>query len=152
MTDNGSSFNSRELKKFCEDWGINNHTSSSHFARSNGLAERCIQTVKNLWRKCLESGTDPYISLLQYRTTYRNKFPSPSELLMMIYLPYRDFVPKIVDSGQIRDLFAEKQRKSAQFYNIGARKLKPVEIGERIYFKRNPSSAWFPGRIYDRSR
>jgi hypothetical protein len=57
-------------------------TSSPHFAQSNGQAERCIQTVKLLLKKAEESGADPYIALLQYRTSLISGLSySPAQLL-----------------------------------------------------------------------
>ena len=54
-------------------------TSSPLYPQSNGQAERGVQTVKNL----LRDSSDPYMALLNYRTT---QFPwcnlSPAELLM----------------------------------------------------------------------
>lgn len=61
VSDNGPSFNSNKFRKFCCDWGIANITSSPYLARPNGLAERSIQTIKNILYKCKDSGTDPYM-------------------------------------------------------------------------------------------
>lgn len=52
ISDNGPPFNSKEFSNFCENWGIDHITSSPYLPRSNGLAERTIQTVKKLLSKC----------------------------------------------------------------------------------------------------
>ena len=51
-SDNGPQYTSVEFKKFLMQYGIRHETSSPGYARSNGLAERMVQTVKNLIRKC----------------------------------------------------------------------------------------------------
>ena len=46
MSDNGRQYDSREFREFADEYGIQIKTSSPRYARSNGLAERCVQTVK----------------------------------------------------------------------------------------------------------
>ena len=79
MSDNGPQFSSREMKEFANTYGFDLVTSSPHYAQSNGLAERTIQTVKRL----LQHSSDPYMALLSFRAT---PIPwcslSPAELLM----------------------------------------------------------------------
>ena len=79
ISDNGPQFASQDFANFAKDYTFQHVTSSPHFAQSNGLAERTVQTVKRLLR---ESG-DPNMAMLTYRST---PFPwcklSPAELLM----------------------------------------------------------------------
>ncbi|XP_046812674.1 uncharacterized protein K02A2.6-like [Lucilia cuprina] len=153
VSDNGPPFSSSCFKTFCNDWGIEFVTSSPYLARSNGLAERTIQTVKNILYKCQYSGSDPYIAFLQYRTTPKNNLPSPSEILMSRKLRTKmpthsdDLKPKILDSKNLEKHLRKREDKSSKYYNKGSVDLKPVEIGEKIYFKKNLDSLWFPGKI-----
>lgn len=82
ITDNGPPFSSKELQVFMKEWDISLYTSSPYFPQSNGLVERTVSIVKNLFNKCLESKTDPYIALLQYRNTPQESGYSPAQLLM----------------------------------------------------------------------
>ena len=84
-------------------------TSSPRYPRSNGLAERRIQSVKNLLNKALNSQQDPYLAILENQNTQVNGYVSPVQLLMshslsstIPTLPH-NFKTKIVDpslSGQ----------------------------------------------------
>ena len=65
MSDNGIQFSSKEMKEFADIYGFTLVTSSPHYAQSNGLAERTIQTVKAL----LQKSSDPYMALLSFRAT-----------------------------------------------------------------------------------
>ena len=78
-SDNGPQFSSDEFARFAADYGFRHTTSSPHFPQSNGLAERTVQTVKNI----LKGNQDPYLAILTYRFT---QLPwcglSPAQLLM----------------------------------------------------------------------
>ncbi|UYV63361.1 K02A2.6-like, partial [Cordylochernes scorpioides] len=82
MSDNGPPFCSEIMTDFCIKWGIKQLFSSPHLHRSNGLAERNIQTIKNQLIKCREEGSDPYLAILTYRNTPKNDRPSPAQLCL----------------------------------------------------------------------
>ena len=76
-------FNNIYFKEFAKEWQFDLITSSPHFPQSNGLAERNVQTVKNLFKKAKESGCDPELALLEFRNTpITGLSDSPAQLLM----------------------------------------------------------------------
>ena len=78
-SDNGPQYVSREMSEFAISYGFTQVTSSPHYPRSNGLAERTVKTVKAM----LEKSSDPYLALLSYRSTELSWCNlSPSQLLM----------------------------------------------------------------------
>lgn len=153
ISDNGPPFNSNELKMFCSNWGIDHKTSSPYMPRSNGLAERSIQTIKNILYKCQDSGSDPYMSLLLYRTTPKGNLPSPSELLFSRKLRTKlpnlseNFQPKLIDYENYKKQVNSKIQNSSENFNKHVKKHTNVNTGDRVMFKRNPTSFWFPGEI-----
>ena len=56
FTDNGPQLSSYAFKKFATEWDFVHTTSGPSYPQSNGQAERCVQTVKNLLKKADESG------------------------------------------------------------------------------------------------
>ena len=67
------------MKEFASTYGFVHTTSSPHYPRSNGLAERTVKTIKNLMKK----SADLNLLLLNYRSTPLHWCNlSPSELLM----------------------------------------------------------------------
>ena len=48
---------------------MNHITSSPHYPQSNGLAEKYVQIVKNLFHKAKEEGQDLYKCLMIYENT-----------------------------------------------------------------------------------
>ena len=51
LTDNGPQYTGQAFKTFTETWGITHVTSSPHYARSNGLAERYVRYIKATLKK-----------------------------------------------------------------------------------------------------
>ena len=78
ISDNGPQFASSEFKNFAHTYNFNHVTSSPNYPAANGEAERCIKTVKEIFKK----NNDPYLGLLTYRTTPLQNGLSPAELLM----------------------------------------------------------------------
>uniref|UniRef100_A0A3B5R1Y6 Integrase catalytic domain-containing protein n=1 Tax=Xiphophorus maculatus TaxID=8083 RepID=A0A3B5R1Y6_XIPMA len=82
-TDNGTHFrNSQVDQKFSQDYGFQHITSSPLHPQGNGKAEKGVQIIKRLLKKSSDSGSDPYLALLSYRTAPLACGFSPAELLM----------------------------------------------------------------------
>ena len=77
-SDNGPPFDSGEYAKFANEWGFAITTSSPKFPRSNGEAERAVQTAKSILKK----ERDQAKALLAYRSTPLSCGYSPAQLLM----------------------------------------------------------------------
>ena len=68
-----------EMKKFADTYGFTLLMSCPHYPQSNWLAKQTIQTIKEL----LQDSPDPYLALLNFRTTLILWCSfSPAELLM----------------------------------------------------------------------
>ena len=52
-----------------QEYSVNHITSLPHYPQSNGLAEKFVQIVKNLFYKAKEGGTDLHKSLMIYHNT-----------------------------------------------------------------------------------
>ena len=82
LTDNGPCYASQEFKKLMLDMSVNHITSSPHYPQSNGLAEKYVQIVKNLFIKAHEEWTDYQKALMIYRNTpLDDNLLSPMQLL-----------------------------------------------------------------------
>ena len=57
-TDQGSQFDSTEMKQFCQERSINLHIISSYHHISNGLAERAIRTIETMLRTSVANQAD----------------------------------------------------------------------------------------------
>ena len=82
VSDNGPCYSAETFTKLMTDYSVNHITSSPHYLQLNGLAEKYVQLVKNLFYKAQEEGTDLYKSLMIYRNTLlSNKLQSPMQIL-----------------------------------------------------------------------
>ena len=69
VSDNGPCYTSEISTNLMVEYNVNHITSSSHYPQSNGLAEKYVQIVKNLFHKAKEEGKDLYQCLMIYRNT-----------------------------------------------------------------------------------
>ena len=58
VSDNGPCYASEVFTKIMQEYNMNHITSLPHYHQSNGLAEKFVQIVKNLFHKAREEGTD----------------------------------------------------------------------------------------------
>ena len=69
VTDNGPCYTFKEFKMLMESMSVNHITTFAHYPQSNGLAEKFVGIIKNLFHKAREEGPSPYTALMVYRNT-----------------------------------------------------------------------------------
>lgn len=82
VCDNASYYASEMFTSFAKEWNFQVCHSSPLYPKSNGKAENQVKIVKRIFKKAKDSKTDPYLSILEYRTTPFNCGLSPSQLLI----------------------------------------------------------------------
>ena len=81
VTDNGPCYTSKEFQILMQSMSVNHLTSSPHYLQSNGLTEKFVGIIKNLFHKAKE-GQSPYTALMVYRNTSLNgTLQSPRQIL-----------------------------------------------------------------------
>ena len=82
VSNNGPCYSAETFTKLMTDYSVNHITSSPHYPQLNGLAEKYVQILKNLFHKAKEEGTDLYKILMIYRnTSLLHKLQSPVQIL-----------------------------------------------------------------------
>lgn len=87
VTDNGTSFTSREFQDFCKATGVKHSFTPPHYPATNGAAERFVETFKSHMTKIINSGKSLNyalgIFLFDYRTTiHKTSGVTPARLMM----------------------------------------------------------------------
>ena len=154
VSDNGPQYSSAEFEKFAKEWDFLHSTSSPHFAQSNGLAERTVQTIKHIFDKAKADRRDPYIGLLEYRTTKLDVGYSPSELLMgrslRSFLPVTDrkLLPWTPKPSKVRERISAFKEKGKKRFDKGSKFLSRIKVGDSVRFK-HPGKRWQPAVCVD---
>lgn len=152
ICDSGSQFTSQMFKDFSILYEFDFVCSSPYHHKSNGLAEAHVKIVKNILKKCHHDGTDPYLSILNFRNTGKNNSPSPASLLFSRNLRTKipchenNLKPKVFENNNIHSNY-----KLRNYYNKSAHNLKPVNVGDNIYFKRDVTKPWVKGRVFSKT-
>ena len=132
------------MSRFAEDWGFKITTSSLEYPQSNGLAERNVQTIKQLLRKCRHDGSDP---LLNFRSTPIPELnASPTQLLMgravKTKLPMVTTLlePRLVP--EVSQGLQEQQERQKRYYDRGAKTERDLKPGDVVRIQRG--TQWEP--------
>ena len=139
-------FGSREFKDFAYEWGLKTTTSSPTYAQTNGQAESCVQTLKEIFKKADEDGRDSYLALFEYRNTPVSALQyTPSQMLMSRLLrsklPTKQTLlqPNVVDAHG--DLTCRQQRHKT-YYDKSASPLQQLNPGDVVRVQRG--NVWEP--------
>ena len=143
FSDGGPQFSSYEFDEFAKNYGFEHVTSSPHFPQSNGLAEKGVNIVKTLFKKCKISGEDPYISLMNYRSSPIRNGYSPSELLMARKMRTRVPImpialePENIDTENLiyREKLNRKKYKTYHDIRYGAKNLPKLKENDKVLLK-----------------
>lgn len=150
-SDNGPQFNSLEMRVFAKQWGFEHITSSPHYPQSNGMVERHIQTIKNMFTKVQADGKDIYLALLEYRNTpLDHNIQSPSEILLRQktngLLPLKS-KNNVDHRPKTRELLEQRQLIQKRYYDRNTYAKTPAQIEDQVYVRIRPNSPLKRGRI-----
>ncbi|CAM1324465.1 Uncharacterised protein r2_g3321 [Pycnogonum litorale] len=122
-----------------DGWNIPHFTSSPGYSRSNGKAESAVKIAKTLMKKVQMDKSDPYIALLELRSTpIQTLNSSPAQILFgrrtRTLLPtssnhLKSHSPDIPHAAIQKRMYIQKKH-----HGKSANSLKPLHIGETVYF------------------
>lgn len=155
-SDGGPQYTSKEFKDFAFCWQFNHRISSPHYARSNGFAERNVQTAKNLLRKCWHDDSDIYEALLLLRNTPRNDIlGSQCQRLFsrrtrtVIPVSQEDLKPQIIE-GVTKEL-AKLRFQQKVYSDRVSSPFKQLEVNEKVRLQRGHRD-WVSAKVVEKSK
>ena len=142
-------YSSYECQSFAKEYDFEFKTSSPKYPKSNGLAERFVQTAKNI----LNKSNDLNVALMEYRNTPITGLKrSPAELLynrkLKTKLPTVEEVdPRMKD---FKDRLQNKNKLAKHYYDRHAKKRADFKKGDHIVYRKNKQ--WQPALIIDKHK
>jgi hypothetical protein len=147
-------FASKAVTEFAVEWDFKIVTASPTYPQSNGQSERHIQTIKKLFKKAADEGSDPHIALLQYRNAPISGLDvSPAQLLFSRKL--RTKLPATVQSLQPivvnrTSQLLNRQLRQKHYYDAsGTRMLPSLQPGDVIRVRND--GQWQRGKVLARA-
>ena len=135
-TDNSPPFNSAKWKDFAKTYGFHHTTSSHVHPQANGMAEKVVSIAKNMVLKCLQTGNDPYLSLLN---TPRNELiGSPAQRLFgrrtrtALLMPTAQLNANPKDTQRVKESLTQERQRAKYYYDPNTIPLKPPNAGETV--------------------
>lgn len=142
----------RNLQIFSKEYDFIHATSSPQYPQSNGLAEKSVQIAKRIFEKAELDGRDPYLGILEYRTTPLEVGYSPAELLqgrqLRSILPTlnEQLLPKVIDHEKVKVMLNKNHENQKHNYDKQSKPLAPLEIGDSVRFQQDDKS-WKPATV-----
>lgn len=139
VSDNGTQFTSEEFKEFCELYQINHITTPPYHPRSNGLAERFVDTLKRALKKA--SGVPTEKALQQFLQVYRI---TPNQRTQSNMAP-----AELMFARKVKSVFDKLLPGRNRIKNTMYTARKRYTPGEKVFFKcyRNNIEFWERGIV-----
>ena len=152
-SDPGTQLNSAEMSKFAADWNFTWKTSSAKYSQSNGMVERHIATIKRMFKKLDDDpGKDPNLAMLEYRNTpIGDGLKSPNEIMfgrkIRGILPNSKNFEREKENREIKEKLIDRQLRQKEYYDRNAHNLKPVNVNDKVYVKKEFNKPMVPARV-----
>ena len=141
VSDNGPCYTAEAFSNLMKEYAVNHITSSLHYLQSNGLAEKFVQIVKNLFHKVTDEGDDIDKYLMIYcNTPLASTSKSPMQMLQQ--RSARSQLPMSNVARRRLGIVAEQQPRKNQHLPSHE-----FHIGQDVLCQSPITKRWFPVKI-----
>ena len=128
---------------------VHHLTSSPHYPQSNGLAEKYVGIIKNLFHKAKEEGQSPYTALMVYRNTPLNgTLQSPMQILQGRQA--RTDLP-LSPAAQVQMGINHAPQPTAEILCVKDKMLSSpthdIPIGQNVMYMEPNDKRWYPATV-----
>ena len=141
VSDNGPSYAAEAFSNLMKEYEVNHITSSPHYPQSNGLVEKFVQIVKNLFHKATDEGADIDKYLMIYHNTPLAS-TSKSPMQMLQQRSARLQLPMSNAARRRLGIVAEQQPSKNQHLPSH-----DFHIGQDVMCQSPITKRWFPATI-----
>ena len=148
ISDGGTQYSSKEFKEFADNYGFTHLMSSPHYPKSNGLSERFVRTTKAILQKCLETGSDPHLAMICFRSTpVDHNIASPSELLNK--RKYKSNLPTFSNfkNADVNCDLQLRQDKQKAVHDKSAKPLPSIHVNDDVRCQNPITKVWEPAKV-----
>ena len=143
ISDNGPCYTSQAFTSVMQSYSVNHITSSLHYLKSNGLAEKYVKIVKSVFYKAKEESKDFYKCLIIYHnTTLTDSLQSLMQILQGRNA--RSDLPMSNAARQQLGIQPEIIRKSDKHAALPTHDL---NVGQHVMYQDSASKHWYPAVI-----
>jgi len=161
ISDNGPQYSSMTFQRFSHDWGFVHEPICPGNSKANGAAEATVKVAKNLLRKCVRAGEDPYLGLLNLRNTpTEGLHVSPSQ--MLFGRRTKTIIPTNVDrlrpsappDQEVRHRRENLCAKRIEKANSRTKELPPLNVGDTVRMQpiQHGQNEWQQATVTSRHR
>ena len=143
VSDNGPCYTAEAFPNLMKEYAVNHITSSPHYPQSNGVAEKFVQIVKNLFHKAKDEGAD----IAKYLMIYCNSplaSTSKSPMQMLQQRSARSQLPMSNVARRRLGIVTEQQLSKNQHLSSHE-----FHIGQDVMCQSPITKRWFPAMIKD---
>ena len=149
VTDNGPCYTSKEFQMLMQSMYVNHITSSPHYPQSNGLAEKFVGIIRNLFHKAKEEGQSPYTALMVYRNTPLNgTLQSPMQIFQGRQA-HTDL--PLLHAAKVKMGFNHAPRSTAEIIHVKDKSLSTpthdIPIGQNVMYREPIDKRWYPTTV-----
>ena len=141
VSDNGPCYTAEMFTNLMKEYAVNHITSSPHYPQSNGLVEKFVQIIKNLFYKVNEEGVDINKYLMIYCNTPL-AYTSKSPMQMLQQRSARSQLPMSNAARRRLGIVAEQPPRKNQHLL-----LHDFQIGQDVMCQSPITKKWFPVKI-----
>ena len=149
VTDNGPCYTSKEFQILMQSMSVNHIPSSQHYPQSNGLVEKFVGIIKNLFHKAKEEGQSPYTALMVYRNTPLNgTLQSPMQILQGRQA-HTDL--PLSHAAKVKMGINHAPRPTAEILHVKDKSLSApthdIPIGQNVMYREPNDRRWYPTTV-----
>ena len=148
-TDNGPCYTNKEIQMLMQSLSVNHITSSPHYPHSNGLAEKFVGIIKNLFHKAKKEGQSPYTALMVHRNTPLNgTLQSPMQMLQGRQA-CTDLL--LLHAAKVKMGINHASRPTAEILCVKDKSLSTpthdIPIGQNVMYREPNDKRWHPATV-----